>query len=118
MKRWALGCGVLVGLLACKQAASRPTQSVTVAAGARVPVTVGEGYSPETIRAPAGAALTLVFTRNTDESCGQTLVFPSLNLRRELPLNQPVEVAVTVPATGALNFTCGMNMYRGAVTVQ
>jgi plastocyanin domain-containing protein len=40
-----------------------------------------------------------------------------LNLRRELPLQQPVEITVT-PASGTLAFTCGMDMYRGAVVAQ
>lgn len=121
MKSLAAVALVLSLSLGCKREApppARPPASVTVATGARVPITVGEGYSPETVRAPAGAALTLVFTRNTDESCGQQLVFPTLNLRRDLPLNQPVEVAVNVPASGELRFTCGMNMYRGAVVAQ
>jgi plastocyanin domain-containing protein len=46
------------------------------------------------------------------------LVFPTTNVRRDLPLNQAVEVPVTVPASGSLAFTCGMNMYQGSVVVQ
>ncbi len=103
---------------ATAQPARQPT-TVTVAAGGRAAVRVdGEGYHPATVRAPAGASITLVFTRTTDECCGQQLVFPSANIRRDLPLNTAVAVAVTVPARGALNFTCGMNMYQGNVVVQ
>jgi len=113
--------GVLA--LACtrsesRPAAPRPPDTVTATAGGRVTIRVGEGYAPATVRAPAGAALTLVFLRDTDETCGQQLVFPTLNIRRDLPLNQPVEVPVTVPASGTLAFTCGMNMYRGSVVAQ
>jgi plastocyanin domain-containing protein len=110
--------------VACKKEAAtapRPAAPAEVVAPAsgRVAVTVdGEGYHPATIRAAAGRALTLVFTRTTDESCGQQLVFPTTNVRRDLPLNQAVEVPVTVPASGSLAFTCGMNMYQGAVVVQ
>jgi plastocyanin domain-containing protein len=78
----------------------------------------GEGYHPATIRARPGSALTLVFTRTTDECCGQQLVFPAQNIRRDLPLNRPVEVALTVPATGSVNFACSMNMYQGSVVIQ
>ena len=33
----------------------------------------------------------------------------------DLPLNKPVEVAVTVPATGEVGFACGMDMFHGTV---
>lgn len=100
---------------------ARPTlpAEATVGADGRVTVLVdGEGYHPATIRAAAGRAITLVFRRTTDESCGQTLLVPSMNVRRELPLNAPVEVAMTVPTTGNIAFTCGMHMYQGSVVVQ
>jgi plastocyanin domain-containing protein len=113
---------VAVVMTACKKdapPAPRTPAEVVAPASGRVAVTVdGEGYHPATIRAAAGRQLTLVFTRTTDESCGQQLVFPTTNVRRDLPLNQAVEVPVTVPASGSLGFTCGMNMYQGAVVVQ
>jgi plastocyanin domain-containing protein len=114
---------VLIALaVACKREQPvRPNNIsvVTAPANGRVSVLVdGEGYHPNTVRARAGQQLTLVFTRNTDETCGQQLVFPTINVRRDLPLNQPVEVSLTVPATGSIGFTCGMNMYQGSVTVQ
>jgi len=112
----------LVTVAACKKdppPAPRAPAEVVAPASGRVPVTVdGEGYRPATIRAAAGRQLTLVFTRTTDECCGQQLVFPTASVRRDLPLNQPVEVPVTVPASGSLAFTCGMSMYQGAVVVQ
>lgn len=108
---------------ACKKNETAPPprtpSEVTAPADGRVAVTVdGEGYHPATIRAAAGRPLTLVFTRTTDETCGQQVVFPSMNLRRDLPLNRPVEVTLTAPATGSVGFTCGMNMYQGSVVVR
>lgn len=41
-----------------------------------------------------------------------------MNITRDLPLNQAVPVTVRVPPSGELAFTCGMDMYRGAVVVQ
>lgn len=123
MKKTLVTLGlVAVVMTACKKdapPAPRTPAEVVAPASGRVAVTVdGEGYHPATIRAAAGRQLTLVFTRTTDESCGQQLVFPTTNVRRDLPLNQAVEVPVTVPASGSLGFTCGMNMYQGAVVVQ
>ena len=110
-------------LAACKRDVAPPPRvapaELAAPANGRVEVTVdGDGYHPATIRAAPGAQLTLVFTRTTDETCGQQLVFPTLNLRRDLPLNRPVEVAVAAPASGALAFTCGMNMYQGSVVAR
>lgn len=126
MKHWMIVTALALTLGACeKNSGAQPRANtagpaeVTAGADGRVPVTVdGEGYHPATIRAAAGRSLTLVFTRTTDETCGQQLVFPDQNIRRDLPLNRPVEVAVTVPASGRMRFTCGMNMYQGAVVVQ
>lgn len=84
----------------------------------RIAVQVDErGYRPDSVTVPVGQPVTLVFTRTSDEGCGQQVVFPSLNLRRDLPLNQPVEVTLT-PTAGAIAFTCGMNMMRGSVVAQ
>lgn len=84
-----------------------------------VAVQVGaQGYEPAEVTAAAGSPLRLVFTRTTDEGCGQQLVFPTLDIRRDLPLNQPVAVDLTVPESGRVRFTCGMDMYDGALVVQ
>lgn len=76
------------------------------------------GYSPVEARAPAGKPVRLVFTRTTDEGCGQQLAIPSLKIQKDLPLNEPVAIDVTMPASGSLAFTCGMAMYKGAIVVQ
>jgi len=78
----------------------------------------GTGYHPSTIAAPAGRAARLSFTRTSDEGCGQQLVFPSLNIRKDLPLNQTVTVDLTMPASGSIAFACGMDMWRGSVVAK
>lgn len=45
-------------------------------------------------------------------------MFPSLNIRRDVPLNQPVVVEFTPPRSGEIAFVCGMNMIGGTVVVQ
>lgn len=94
---------------------SLPDELVPDAAG-RVAITVdGAGYHPATIHARVGQPLTLVFTRVSDEGCAQELSVPSLGVRRPLPLNEPVEIAVT--PTADVRFSCGMDMLRGQVVV-
>ncbi|MFO0646468.1 MAG: cupredoxin domain-containing protein [Polyangiales bacterium] len=96
---------------------SQPNANTNVATS-RVAVAVdAQGYHPASINLPAGRPATIVFTRTSDEGCGQQVVFPSLNIRRDLPLNRPVEVALT-PSVGTIAFTCGMNMLRGSIVAQ
>ena len=102
----------------CQQS-SPPAEAHSRHPGTRVAVTVdGQGYHPATVTVPAGRPATVVFTRTSDEGCGQQVVFPSLNLRRDLPLNQPVEVALPAQHAWTIAFTCGMNMMRGTVVAQ
>jgi plastocyanin domain-containing protein len=75
------------------------------------------GYHPEESRAPANQPVRLILTRTTDEGCGQQVMIPSLKIKRDLPLNKPVSIDFTMPASGKLTFTCGMDMMRGALVV-
>jgi hypothetical protein len=82
-------------------------------------ITVGDqGYGPSRVTLRGGLPARLTFVRTSDKTCGTAVVFPSLKLRRELPLNQPVEIALTPQKTGEIQFVCGVNMLRGTVVVQ
>lgn len=116
----ASGFLLVVAALAagCESSPAPDGHAHAPATGNRIAITVnGQGYQPPTVTVPAGRPVTLVFTRTTDDGCGAQLVFPALNIRRDLPLNQPVEVALT-PTAGTIAFTCGMNMLRGSVVAQ
>ena len=87
-------------------------------AARRVDIRVDErGYHPGTVRVQPGETNTLAFTRTTERGCGGTVVIPSRNIRRELPLNRAVEITLTVGERESLSFTCGMGMYRGSIVV-
>lgn len=122
--REALVLAMALSAFGCKDSNAQNPQpslpaSATVQPGGTVTVLVdGEGYHPAEVRATPGSRITLAFRRTTDESCGQQLRIPSMNLQRDLPLNVTVPVAITVPTSGALAFTCGMNMYRGSVVAR
>ena len=105
---------------ACRHEAPAQTppavESVTAGADGRVSIAVDDrGYHPSVVRAAPGRALTLVFRRADALNCGEKVRFPSLHIERDLPVGQSVEIAVTVPASGQIGFSCGMNMYRGSV---
>lgn len=113
------GCGNESGETGGATAPSTPAEPTAPDDTQRVAVTVNEsGYEPSEIQAEAGEPLTLVFTRTTDQGCGNELVIASANIERDLPLNQPVEVTFTPDATGELRFTCGMDMYDGKIVVR
>ncbi len=84
----------------------------------RIEVTAtAEGYKPERIVGRPGEKLMLVFTRTVDSTCIAQLVTPDKQTV-DLPMNQPVEVAVTVPQTGEVGFACGMDMFHGVVVAE
>jgi cobalt-zinc-cadmium efflux system membrane fusion protein len=85
--------------------------------GAKVLVTEN-GYEPAKLTLRAGERARITFVRTTDKTCGTEIVFPSLNIRRPLPLNEPVVIEFTAEKSGEIGFVCGMNMLRGTVVVQ
>lgn len=74
-----------------------------------------KGYNPPSVPAKAGEQLLLAFTRTTESECVRQVIVDGKTT--ELPLNQRIEIPVTMPATGDLVFTCGMKMFEGRVTV-
>ena len=76
-----------------------------------------DGYTPARVPGKPGEKLTLVFTRTYEADCISQLKTPDGKLV-DLPLNKPVEVAVTVPQTGELGFACGMDMFHGVIVAQ
>jgi plastocyanin domain-containing protein len=75
------------------------------------------GYTPDRVPGKAGEKLMLVFTRTFEADCISQLKTPDGKLV-DLPMNKPVEVAVTVPQTGEVGFACGMDMFHGVVVAQ
>lgn len=89
---------------------------------ARVEISVTtHGFDPDEIKVPAREPVTLVFTRKTDQTCTKSVVITlddGKKLERDLPLDKPVEVAVTFPKAGKLGYACSMNMAKGVIFVQ
>lgn len=111
---WASGLLVIASALlgGCNR------EPAAVSTGPRVAVTVSDrGFQPTEASVRAGQPVTVVFTRTSDNECGTQVIFPTLNIRRDLPLNQPVEVTFT-PTAGTITFTCGMNMLRGSIVAR
>jgi Cu+-exporting ATPase len=60
----------------------------------------------------------LTFIRTSDETCATEVAFPSLKIKRALPLNKPVVIEFTPAEAGEIAFTCGMSMLKGTVVVE
>jgi plastocyanin domain-containing protein len=88
----------------------------------RIEITVTKrGFDPDEINVPAKKPVTLVFKRTTDQTCTKSVVLTledGKKIERALPLDKPVEVAVTFPKAGKLGYACSMNMTKGIIVVQ
>ncbi len=74
-----------------------------------------DAFVPSRIEGKAGQPLKLVFTRTEKKSCMSEAVFPELGIRKELPLNEPVEVTVTPEAGKEIVFHCPMGMGKSTI---
>jgi plastocyanin domain-containing protein len=77
-----------------------------------------KGFTPSEIHATKGAPLSLVITRTSDNTCAKEIVFPELKIRRPLPLNQAVAIAMPTQVEHTYRFQCGMAMWEGSVVVK
>ena len=115
MKRIVL----LLALAAC--GSSKSTPPPVTADATHIPITVtNAGFQPSPITVQKGVATTLIFTRTSDDTCAKQVVIPvgDTKITKDLPLNQPVEVAVTFPTAGEVQYACGMDMVHAVVSVK
>lgn len=112
-------------LLAAGCASSQPwgsARETTPVSGARqlaISVT-SEGFVPKQLDVSRGETVSLVFTREVEHTCAKQVIVEldgHREVRRDLPLGQPVLVAVHFDQAGELGFTCGMKMLGGTITV-
>lgn len=72
-------------------------------------------YQPARIQVPLHHPITLRFLRKDPSSCAEIVVFNSLNISKQLPLDEAVDVQVILDKPGEYEFTCQMGMYRGKI---
>jgi len=76
------------------------------------------GYVPDTIKLKRGKLARITFVRAVEATCGTAVVIPAFNIKRDLPLKEPVVIDFTPGKRGVFNFTCGMGMLEGKIIVQ
>lgn len=116
---------LVLSVLACGKTSPSPTPPASSAptvvppeGGAVAIVADEKGFTPTEIHATKNAPLTLVFTRKSDNTCAKEVVFPELKLRRPLPLDQAVAIAMPTNADRTYRFQCGMAMWEGSVVIK
>ncbi|WP_438009399.1 cupredoxin domain-containing protein [Sorangium sp. So ce321] len=125
MSRQLLAAALALSLpsLAC----SKPAEETPAVAAAelaapanvkRVDIAVTDGgFSPSTVDLKKGEPVVLRFTRTTKSECLKAIAIPDLKVEKDLPLNTPVEVAVTPQKEGKMVLQCWMGMVKATLNV-
>ena len=103
---------VIVGAIAA------PAISQDQAKPRQIAIEIGaEGFKPASVDVRANEPVELVFTRKAEKTCATEVSVPSLKIKKPLPLNEPVAIALT-PEKDEITFACGMNMLKGKLVVK
>jgi plastocyanin domain-containing protein len=105
---------VVLGVSGCASK-SEPTRQSD---GAIAIAVTEKGFEPAVVRVPAGKPVTLVVTRKTDRTCAKEIVIAEENVKKDLPLGEPVEISFTPRQAGEIRYACGMDMLSGKVIVE
>ena len=104
-----------VALAGCNKKTDAPAAAAQTGA---VAITVdADGFKPNSVTFKKGAPASLIFTRTVDDTCATEVVFPQLDIKKELPKNTPVTITVPTDKEQKLTFQCGMGMYKSSVLV-
>jgi plastocyanin domain-containing protein len=92
-------------------AATVPAFSIAVTA---------KGFEPSDVAVPAGKPITLRFLRTVASTCATEVVMEvgGRKIVKDLPLNRPVELTLTIPGPGRIGYACAMHMIRGSITAR
>jgi plastocyanin domain-containing protein len=109
---------ILLGAVVVLASCDKRKETSVAAPGGVVAITASEsGFKPSSVTLEKGGPGKLVFTRTTDETCATEVVFPELNVKKELPKDKPVVVEIPTDKAQTITFQCGMGMYKSAVVI-
>lgn len=122
----ALKIGLTVGGLALISAQlwwfllskSKSQQAKTSDGIQEVSITVDGGYIPAIVTVKRGLPVRLKFMRRDPSSCLEKVLFPDFHIAQDLALNVTTPVEFTPQTVGNYQFSCGMNMFHGAINVE
>lgn len=76
-----------------------------------------EGYEPSRIKVKRGEKVRLVVTRKTNSACLKEITVKSHGIKKDLPVDKPVNVEFTATESGEIRYACGMDHVHGVVFV-
>ncbi len=74
------------------------------------------GFEPSSIDVKSGDNVKLKVTRTTDATCATEMKVK--NVKKKLPLNEPVTIDLGKIKKGSLGFSCGMDMLKGEIVAK
>lgn len=77
-----------------------------------------KGFEPSSIDVKPGVPVFLKVIRKTDSTCATQIKIQSKNIKKDLPLNKPVTIALGKLEKGEIRFGCGMDMITGHIIVK
>jgi plastocyanin domain-containing protein len=77
-----------------------------------------KGYQPERVKLRRGVPARLTFVRKFAATCATEIILEKYNIKRDLPLNQPVVIEFTPLKAGQLEYTCSMKMVGGKIDIK
>ena len=100
--------------------AGRTAESAAVGAGGlqEVLIRVAGGYDPAHVRVKKGTPVRLIFDRQETSGCSEEIVLPGFGIKKFLPAHKKTAIEFTPENAGSYEFTCGMSMLRGRLTVE
>ncbi|WP_437677537.1 cupredoxin domain-containing protein [Sorangium sp. So ce131] len=113
-----LAASLLATSLLASSAAAEEAPAPAQQAVREIEIIVDGGYKPSRIVVKEGERVRLKVIRRDYSPCAREIVFASLNIRRELPVNAPVIIDLPALSPGEVEFKCGMSMLRGAIVVE
>ncbi len=114
-----------ISLAACasgprvEEASSPTTATATAAAMQRVAIIAKSGrFEPAEVHLQQGVPAVLEFTRVVDGTCMNAVRMPWMQEAVDLPMHEPVEIAVDTSISGVFSYGCGMGMIFGEVVIE
>lgn len=95
-----------------------PSQAATARDGIQeVEIEVKGGYTPDHVVVRHGVPVRLNFRREESGECTERVVIPGMRVSKLLPAFEVTPVEFTPEQPGDYEFTCGMGMIHGTLTV-
>jgi len=77
-----------------------------------------DGFVPARTHVKVGKPVTLLVTREVEQTCATDLVIKDYGVNRPLPRGQTVEIQFTPTKKGPIPYSCAMGMASGALTAE